>query len=312
MTAAPHPSDIVAPMDYTALAPQALTEPTAATLLPATRSYLNIAYATALGWRPLLLDLHVPTTGRGPYPVVIYAHGGSFLGGVKAMGPWHDLPSHGIAVVSVSYRLSGEAHFPEPVEDILAAVRWARANARHYNLDGGRISGWGSSAGAYLVTMAALSGNTPLGRPVGDHLHVSSTLSAVISHYGVADTARLGQDAFDNADEQIQEIENVARQFLGFDPGEDPQRAAMADPIALAADRGEGPPFLILHGESDHRVGLRQSQRLHQGLTETGIVSRLITVPGADHAGPEFTTPERIKEAAEFLFRTWYLPTPRT
>ncbi|GAA2331821.1 alpha/beta hydrolase [Streptomyces cuspidosporus] len=305
MTAPAHPSELVAPMDYAALAPPSLTTPVCVAAMPGARSYLNIPYATMIGWRPLLLDLHLPAGGTGPFPVVVYAHGGSFVGGIKAMGPWHDLPAHGIAVASVGYRLSGEVHFPEPVEDIRAAVRWIRVNAGHYDLDATRVSGWGSSAGGYLITMAGLAGDSPLGRPVGDPAAASSRLSAVIDHYGVADPTRLGQDAFDNTEAEVRAIEAIARQFLGFDPAEEPARAAAADPLALADRVTDPPPFLILHGDDDHRVGLAQSRRLHDGLTARGHDARLVVVPGADHAAPDFTTPERLTEAVEFLHHTW-------
>ena len=136
-----HPSELITAMDYTALAPASLAEPRTVRALPGTRSYLNLAYATVIGWRPLRLDLHVPDGGPGPHPVVVYAHGGSFLGGIPAIGPWHSLPGRGIAVASVAYRLAGEARFPDPIEDIRAAIRWVRASADRFGLDRNRVAG---------------------------------------------------------------------------------------------------------------------------------------------------------------------------
>jgi acetyl esterase/lipase len=284
-------------MDYASLAPAALSEPHPVRVLPGARSFLHLPYATVLGWRPLRLDLHLPADGPGPHPVVVYAHGGSFLGGIPAMGPWHSLPGRGIAVASVAYRLAGEARFPDPVEDIRAAVRWVRASAARFELDPGLVAGWGSSAGAYLVTMAALAGDRPLGREVGEHLDLPSTVSAVVDHYGVADFARLGADAHENTPEQLRGLRRVSEQFLGGGTGEG------ADPLALA---GPGsPPFLIMHGDDDHRVGLAQSRRLHAGLTAAGVRSELVVVPGADHAGPEFSSPELVGRAVSFLAEAW-------
>jgi acetyl esterase/lipase len=309
MTELPHPSQLAPPTDFTAMAPAALTEPRPADLLPGARSLLNIPYATMIGWRPLLLDLHLPAApGPGPTPVVVYAHGGSWVGGIKAMGPWHDLPARGIAVASVSYRLAGEVAFPEPVEDIRAAVRWVRTHADRYGLDPARVAGWGSSAGGYLVTMAALAGDTPLGREVvetGRLDGVSSRLTAVVDHYGVADPTRLAADALEPTGPLTTAITAVARQFLGHDPAAEPDRAAAADPLAQA-DRGSGhPPFLIMHGDADRRVGLNQSRRLHDGLRARGIGSELVVVPGADHAAAEFSGRERVEQAVAFLRRAW-------
>jgi acetyl esterase/lipase len=302
----PHPSELVAPIDYTTLAPAALTAPHAVAALPGARSHLGIAYATAIGWRPLRLDLHVPDRGSGPFPVVVYAHGGSFVGGIPAMGPWHTLPAHGIAVASVGYRLAGEVHFPDPVEDVRAAIRWVRAHATAFGLDAARVAGWGSSAGAYLMTMAGLAGDEPLGRAVGDDLDQPSALTAVVDHYGGSDLSRVREDALPGStEEQLTGIENVVRRFLGFDPHREPARAAAADPTALASRRRGGPPFLIMHGDADRRVGPGQSRRLHDALTAAGVRSELVVVAGADHAAPEFAAPDAVRRVLGFLQDTW-------
>ncbi|GAA5040787.1 acetyl esterase/lipase [Thermocatellispora tengchongensis] len=304
-----HPSELLAPMDYAALAPRALTEPPPVSVLPGARSHLNVPYATVIGWRPLQLDLHLPDAGEGPFPVVVYAHGGSFLGGIKALGCWYDLPARGIAVASVAYRLAGEVRFPDPVEDLRAAIRWLRAHAGRYGLDPGRVAGWGGSAGAYLMMMAALTWDEPLGRVVGEHTGESAALSAVVDHYGVADLARIREDASGGPEEEILAAERILRHFLGFDPRAEPDLWAGADPVRraerLVARHGGGPPFLIMHGDADRRVGLAQSRRLHAGLTAAGIDAELVVLPGADHAGPEFAAPESVDRVVDFLWRTW-------
>src|SRR5215472_9138103 len=114
------------------------------------RSFLDLEYAVVPGFRPLVLDLHVPG-GTQACPVVVYAHGGGFVGGSRTMGPWEFLLKAGYAVASVDYRLAAEAQFPVPIHDLAAAVRWVRANAQRYRLDSGFVVGFGSSAGGYLM-----------------------------------------------------------------------------------------------------------------------------------------------------------------
>ena len=68
-----------------------------------------------------LLDVYLPDTGNGPFPVIVFVHGGGFLGGRKDYGTLADiLPclSQGYALVSVEYRLSMEAKWPACVHDI--------------------------------------------------------------------------------------------------------------------------------------------------------------------------------------------------
>lgn len=60
--------------------------------------------------------------------------------------PTRLLSSHGYAIASLDYRLSGDAIFPAAVEDCKAAVRWLRAHSAEYNLDTDRVVAWGESA----------------------------------------------------------------------------------------------------------------------------------------------------------------------
>ena len=63
----------------------------------------------------------------------------------------------GFAMVSIDYRLSEEAVFPAPIEDVKTAVRWIRSVADTFGLDGDHLGLWGSSASAHIAACAALS-----------------------------------------------------------------------------------------------------------------------------------------------------------
>lgn len=306
MTSARHPADLLGPIDYTSVAPPSLLNPPPVAVLPGARSHLGVLVAHPIGWRGLRLDLHLPAHSSGPFPLVVYAHGGSFVAGLPAMGPWHTLPSQGIAVASVDYRLAGEVRFPEPVEDIRAAVRWVRAHAEEYDLDPERVAGWGSSAGGYLMVMAGLAADDEaLGRPVSD-LPTSSRLSAVVDHYAGANFAGLRRDAHPaTPPEGLAVTEELVRLFLGFDPATDEARRRTSDPLGLADRNPSPPPFLIMHGDADTRVGLGQSRWLHDGLIARGVESELVVVPGAEHAGPEFAEPDRVAQVIRFLREHW-------
>jgi acetyl esterase/lipase len=78
------------------------------------------------------LDVYVPK-GDGPFPLVLWVHGGAWQGGSKdggnaALG----LLTQGYAVASTNYRLSQHAAFPAQIHDVKAAVRFLRANAKKY------------------------------------------------------------------------------------------------------------------------------------------------------------------------------------
>jgi hypothetical protein len=114
----------------------------------------GITYGTAAG-QALLLDLAKPKEGAGPFPALVLVHGGGWAAGDRSayhapMLAWAKL---GIVCVSVDYRLAPQFKFPCQIEDVKCAVRWMRANAGKYHVDGDRIGALGGSAGAHLVAL---------------------------------------------------------------------------------------------------------------------------------------------------------------
>ncbi len=108
------------------------------------------------GERKLLLDIVRPKhPPAGPMPVLVWVHGGAWLGGDKSSGIWRLAPyaQKGYFCATISYRLSQVAVFPAQIEDCKCAIRYLRAHARKYNIDADRIGVWGSSAGGHLVAM---------------------------------------------------------------------------------------------------------------------------------------------------------------
>ncbi|MCL4737172.1 MAG: alpha/beta hydrolase [Burkholderiaceae bacterium] len=92
-------------------------------------------------------------------PLLVYFHGGGWVIG--------DLDTHdvacrtlaagaGIAVLAVDYRLAPEHRFPAAVDDGIAAVRFARAEAAALGADAARIAVGGDSAGGNLAAVACL------------------------------------------------------------------------------------------------------------------------------------------------------------
>ncbi|TCO64331.1 acetyl esterase [Actinocrispum wychmicini] len=100
--------------------------------------------------------LYVPTGLPTGSPLLVYFHGGGFVvGDIES----HDntcrfLARHGrVRVLSVDYRLAPEHPFPVPVDDALAAFRFAHANSRELGANPNGIAVGGDSAGGNLATV---------------------------------------------------------------------------------------------------------------------------------------------------------------
>ncbi|MBK7180008.1 MAG: alpha/beta hydrolase [Chloroflexi bacterium] len=165
-SAEPTPVVVAPVVENTAVAPEsapaATTAPAAANVMPqrgaagSSTTFASVAPTMAdLAYADLSstqkLDLYIPTSGDGPFPVVFMVHGGGFMFGDKADGAGltgvDQLLEAGYAVASINYRLSGEAIYPAQIYDAKTAVRFLRANAAQYNLDPEKFGAWGASGG---------------------------------------------------------------------------------------------------------------------------------------------------------------------
>lgn len=269
---------------------------------PTPRTLADITYAT-VGGKALLLDLDLPA-GSGPFPVILWLHGGAWAVGDKADGPARSYVNLGYAVARVNYRLSGEAVFPAQIFDAKGAVRWLRANAAKYSLDADRIAAWGVSAGAHLASLLGTTGGvTDLEGDTGGNLDRSSRVTAVIDWLGPTDF--LQEDAQMVCDPPRREADSALSAeslLLGCQLSTCPGKAKRANPIAYVST--DDPPFLIVHGTHDCTVPHGQSQLLYDALKAVGVDATLRLVPNADHDSPEILAPDSIAAVDAFLART--------
>ena len=152
-------------------------------VLPATvRAAYNVTYCT-LGVRSLQLDVFYPKAKRRKgYPAVLFIHGGGWRSGDRSqhVPMAQQLAAKGYVTATVEYRLSTEAHYPAAVQDLKAAIRWLRANARQYPIDTTKIAVWGFSAGGQLAALlGTTNGYAPLEGSACNVSH-SSSVQAIV------------------------------------------------------------------------------------------------------------------------------------
>ena len=206
----------------------------------------NLAYDD--GGRHHLLDVYHrrdrPTGGS----VLVYFHGGGFRRGDKrreGRALLNHLAAQGWVCVSANYRLEPAAHYPDYLIDAKKVVAWARSHAGEYGGDPRTIVAAGSSAGAHLASMLALTPKDPAGQPGFESADTS--VSAVVGCYG----------------------------YYG----------RVAGPGSSPLDRlGDAPPFLFVHGDKDSATLVEDTRdfvtRLRAASTQPVFYAEL---PGAQH-----------------------------
>ncbi len=241
-----------------------------------------------------LADVYLPASSEGPFPVVIWLHGGGWRFGDRRMAPDLALFAQGagVAVVSIDYRLSDEAKFPAPVEDVKTAVRWVRSVAEQFKFNRERIGLWGSSAGAHLAAMVALSPHEMFA--TDEHAGFSNAVQAVVDGYGPMDFSRIDADRA-----AVQKLDTDAESFvirdllpagdpdsfesrlIGAPVGSSQQLVEAANPVRYV--RAGNPPFLILHGEADTAMPWQQSGLLFEALDSVGDDATLVLFEKLTH-----------------------------
>lgn len=131
-----------------------------------------------------LFDLHLPAGRKGPFPLIIWAHGGAYVAGYRGYLTFFAriLAHYGYAVASIDYELAPEAHYPSPLVQIGKAYTFLTTNEYQGKnfVDINKVFLAGDSAGAQLVAQFALLQTNLNYRKSFMHAHPDSPLPEVI------------------------------------------------------------------------------------------------------------------------------------
>ena len=219
------------------------------------RGRLDLAY----GPDPLQrLDLF-PAAAGDPAPVMVYVHGGYWMGGDK-IGRRFPAPVYneaGIAWAAINYRLAPGCTMDDIVADVRSALAWIHRNAADHGVDTDRIHLAGSSAGGHLTGMALAPG-----------WHAD---------YGVPEDLVKGacpmSGLFDLAPMRI----TSHREVLALDADMAARNAPVLHPPATPI------PVVVAWGAKESEEFRRQSEDYAAVLEEAGCAVTLIAAGGHDH-----------------------------
>ena len=226
-----------------------------------------------------LLDVYRHKSLPTNRPVLIHYHGGAMVSGSKnrqALPLLYRLASQGWVCVSANYRLSPAATFPDQLIDAKKVIAWMREYGKQYGADPDIIFVAGSSSGAQLAALAALTSNDPKLQPGFEN--VDTSVTAAITLYG-------DYDWFDS----IGTWADSGRDRTGFlssimksSPAEDREAWEQASPLTRI--RKDAPPFFVIHGDRDTALPVQDARHFAQKLrsiSQSPVV--YAELPGAEH-----------------------------
>ncbi len=229
--------------------------------------------------RRLELDIYRHRGRPSGCPILLYTHGGGWVIGNKGqqgLVTVNHMASRGWLCVSINYRLSPRATFPDHLLDLKRAIKWVRENAERYGGDPSFIALAGGSAGAHLSALAALTPNAA--EYQRDFPDVDTTVQACIAYYGVYDFTDRHEHWPHKMFRMMLEKVIMKRRLQ-----EAPEAYAKASPVDRLGDHA--PPFLIFHGDRDNLAPVGEARRFAEAFREkTGAPLAYVELPGAQHA----------------------------
>jgi acetyl esterase/lipase len=205
------------------------------------------------------LDIYRPAD-EDPRPVLVFFHGGSWRDGDREGYGFvgRAFAARGFVTVIADYRKYPEVKFPHFIEDAAAATKWVHGNISGHGGDPDRIFLIGHSAGAHLASLISADPKW-LWQSGTDVRIVKGTIALAGPHDFYPFTGEAAQAA------------------LGDWP-----KPEETQPIHYA--RADAPPMLLLHGDGDQTVKLRNSKAMANAIKEKGGDAQLKIYAGVDHA----------------------------
>jgi len=220
----------------------------------------------------LPVRIYTPREGKGPFPVVVYYHGGGWViadktvydGGARAISKLAQA-----VVISVDYRQGPEHKFPAAHDDAYATYKWAMANTASFNGDAKRIALVGESAGGGLaVATATMARDNKVPMPL-----------AIVSVYPIAGSDTTTPSYVENAAAKPLNRPMMSWFFKNYLNGDKDR----TDPrINLVAANLSGlPPTTIINAEIDPLRS--EGEMLAEKLRAAGVTTAQKTYAGVTH-----------------------------
>lgn len=238
----------------------------------------NVAYGDAGVRNQLDIWRRADLPDDAGAPVLLQVHGGAWVIGQKE-GQAHPLMGHlaerGWVCVTINYRLSPRATWPDHIVDVKRAIAWTRENIARHGGDPAFLAITGGSAGGHLAALAALTPHVAAFQPGFEDADTSVVAAAPF--YGVYDFT----DRHGDAARGLEAL--LASRVIKTALADDRATWDLASPMSHVGP--DAPPFFLLHGTNDTVVPVEQGRNFAGMLREASRQPVVwAELPRAQHA----------------------------
>ena len=211
-------------------------------------------------------------------PVLVQVHGGAWVIGDKESQAYPlmvHMAERGWVCVSITYRLSPRAGWPDHIIDVKKALAWVKENIADHGGDPDWVAITGGSAGGHLCSLAALTPNDPQFQPGFED--ADTAVQAAVPFYGVYDWTNRDKTGRDDILDFLERV--VVKDTFANNPAVFEQASSMTHVSSDAV------PFFFLHGTNDSLVPVEQARSMVDMMrkeSQNPVV--YVEYPGAQHA----------------------------
>ena len=252
----------------------------------------------AIGDVKLALDAYVPKHGRGPFPCIVWVHGGGFVSGDKKDFPRQLLDpicDAGCAMIALNYRLAPQYPFPACVDDVEIGIAYLKTHAKEFKVNPDKLVLMGESAGGLIVSV------------VGGRAKRENRVAGVISLFGEHDLVTRVQEnpcIMDGRAEPIPAggcLSPGLKALLNVAAATPDTMPIIRAASAVTYVRKDMPPYLLIHGTREFYVPYEQAVSMHDQMQRAGADCTLISILGGSHGTGGW---EKLPQAKEYKEQT--------
>jgi acetyl esterase len=235
--------------------------------------------------------------GPGPFPALLYVHGGQWSRGDRVGNTWvyEPLAASGIVVFSPDFRQAPKHPYPEPLEDINYATRWVKQHGAEFDADATMLGALGTSSGGHQTMLSAMRPRDPRysALPMPEAPGLDASLRYVVACWAILDPYARYLFAQDT------KRDDIVGATEGYFGSVDAMAEANPTEIVKRREPVRLPPTIIIQGTADANVTPEIQRGFADAYAAAGGACEVDVFEGMPHGTTEWPAADAARAHAK-------------